>query len=162
MLFKTPVPPCWTLQISRILQAASRFLENCYRYFFQRVYPGNSVLFALPFLFPYHPFLNTTAGSIRQTTKTCCCPPFDPHVAQITKPFSLELPSWSLKVPIADRKEVKTVKRGCPKKENCANDVCRVCQTNLRVEYGSNTGNSFVNLFKPALRNETFDGFTSV
>lgn len=75
-----PVPPapCWILQISRILQAASRFPENCYRYFFQRVYPGNSVLFALPFLFPYHPFLNTTAGNIRQTTKTCCCPPFDP------------------------------------------------------------------------------------
>ena len=55
---------------------------------------------------------------------------------------------------IPDRKEVKTVKRGCPKKENCANDVCRVCQTNLRVEYGSSTGESYVNLFKPALRNE--------
>ena len=27
---------------------------------------------------------------------------------------------------MADQKEVKTVKRGCPKKENCANDVCSV------------------------------------
>ena len=29
-------------------------------------------------------------------------------------------------------------------------------KTNLRVEYGSSTGESFVNLFKPALRNESF------
>ena len=57
---------------------------------------------------------------------------------------------------ISDRKKVKTVKRGCPKKENCANDICIVCQTNLRAEYGSNTGKSFMNLFKPALRNESF------
>ena len=57
---------------------------------------------------------------------------------------------------MADRKELKTVKRGRPKKENCANDVCRVCETNLRVKYGSSTSKSFVNLFKPSLRDESF------
>ena len=57
---------------------------------------------------------------------------------------------------MADRKEVKTLKRGRRKKENCENDVCRVCQTNLRVKNGSSTAKSFVNLFKPSLRNESF------
>lgn len=57
---------------------------------------------------------------------------------------------------MADRKELKTVKRGRPKKENCANNVCRVCETNLWVKYGSSTAKSFVNLFKPSLRDESF------
>ena len=57
---------------------------------------------------------------------------------------------------MADRKELKTVKRGRPKKENCANDVCRVCKTNLWVKYGSSTAKSFVNLFKPSLRDDSF------
>ena len=57
---------------------------------------------------------------------------------------------------MANRKEVKTLKRGRCKKEDCENDVCRVCQTNLRVKYGSSTAKSFVNLFKPTLRNESF------
>ena len=57
---------------------------------------------------------------------------------------------------MADRKEVKTLKRGRRKKENCENDVCRVCQANLRVKYGSSTAKSFVNLFKPSLRNDSF------
>ena len=57
---------------------------------------------------------------------------------------------------MADRKELKTVKRGRPKKENCANDVCRVCETNLWVKYGSSTAKSFVNLFKPSLRDDSF------
>ena len=55
-----------------------------------------------------------------------------------------------------DRKEVKTVKRGLPKKENCANDVCRVCETNLKVKYGNSTAKSFVSNFKSSLRNESF------
>ena len=57
---------------------------------------------------------------------------------------------------MADRKEVKTLKRDRRKKENCEKDVYRVCQTNLRVKYGSSTAKSFVNLFKPSLRNESF------
>ena len=57
---------------------------------------------------------------------------------------------------MAHRKEVKTVKSGRRKKENCRNDVCRVCQTNMRVKYGSSTAKSFVNLLKPPLRNESF------
>ena len=52
---------------------------------------------------------------------------------------------------MADRKELKSAKRGPPKKENCADDVCRVCETNLWVKYGSSTAKSFVNLFKPSL-----------
>ena len=57
---------------------------------------------------------------------------------------------------MADLKELKTVKRGRPKNENCANNVCRVCETNLWVKYGSSMANSFVNLFKPSLRDESF------
>ena len=57
---------------------------------------------------------------------------------------------------MADRKELKSAKRGRPKKENCANDVCRVCETNLWVKYGSCTAKSFVNLFKPSLRDDSF------
>jgi len=57
---------------------------------------------------------------------------------------------------MADRKELKTVKRGRPKKENRANNVCRVCETNLWVMYGSSTAKSFLNLFKPSLRDESF------
>ena len=52
---------------------------------------------------------------------------------------------------------MKTIERGRPKKENRANDVCRVCQTNLRVKYGSSIAKSFVNLLKPSLRNESFE-----
>ena len=57
---------------------------------------------------------------------------------------------------MADRKEVKTLKSSRRKKENCENDICRVCQTNLSVKYGSSTAKSFVNPFKPFLRNESF------
>ena len=57
---------------------------------------------------------------------------------------------------MADRKELKSAKRGRPKKENCVNDVCRVCETNLWVKYGSSTAKSFVNLFKPSLRDDSF------
>ena len=60
------------------------------------------------------------------------------------------------KICMADRKKLKTVKRGRPKKENCANDVCRVCETNLWVKYGSSTAKSFANLFKPSLRDDSF------
>ena len=51
---------------------------------------------------------------------------------------------------MADREELKTVKRGRPKKENCANNVCRVC------DLWVSTAKSFVNLFKPSLRDESF------
>ena len=51
---------------------------------------------------------------------------------------------------MADREELKTVKRGRPKKENCANNVCRVCDVWV------STAKLFVNLFKPSLRDESF------
>ena len=47
---------------------------------------------------------------------------------------------------VANRKELKTVKSGRPKKENCANDVCRVSEINLWVKYSSCTAKSSVNL----------------
>ena len=53
---------------------------------------------------------------------------------------------------MADREEFKTVKRGRPKKENCANNVCRVC------DLWVSTAKLFVNLFKPSLRDESSFG----
>ena len=44
---------------------------------------------------------------------------------------------------VADRKELKSAKRGCPKKENCAKDVCRVWETNLWSKYGKIICESF-------------------
>ena len=46
---------------------------------------------------------------------------------------------------MADRKKLKTVRRGRPKTENCANYV------KLWIKYGSSTAKSFVNLFNPSL-----------
>ena len=47
---------------------------------------------------------------------------------------------------MADRKDLKTVRRGRPKKENCANEVCWVCEINLWVNYRSSTAKYLVNL----------------
>ena len=47
-------------------------------------------------------------------------------------------------------------KRGRPKKENNCNDVCRVCQANLKVTYGNCVAKSCVNIFKPSARKEIF------
>lgn len=57
---------------------------------------------------------------------------------------------------MVDWKNLKIVKRGCFKKENCVNDVCRVCEINLRVKYGSSMLKFFVNFFKLFLRDELF------
>ena len=51
----------------------------------------------------------------------------------------------------ADRKELKSAKRGRPKKENCANDVCRVRETNLWSKYGKIICESFQAVFKRRL-----------
>ncbi len=47
-------------------------------------------------------------------------------------------------------------KRGRPKKENNCNEVCRICNLNLRVTYGDCGTKSCANLFKPSTRKETF------
>ena len=51
---------------------------------------------------------------------------------------------------------MEKAKRGRPHKENSCNDVCRVCETNLKVTYGNCVAKSCVNLFKPSGRKETF------
>ena len=38
-------------------------------------------------------------------------------------------------------------------KDNC-NEICRVCQTNLKIEYGNTK--SCISLFKPSLKSDTF------
>lgn len=43
----------------------------------------------------------------------------------------------------AGRKDVKLNERSYPKKENCANDVCKVSQISLRVKQDSSTAKSF-------------------
>ena len=48
---------------------------------------------------------------------------------------------------MANRKKLKSAKRGRPKKENCANDVCRVCETNLWSKYGKIICESFQAVF---------------
>ena len=50
--------------------------------------------------------------------------------------------------------EIKKPQRGRPKKKDNCNGVCRVCQTNLKIEYGN--AKSCINLFKPSLRSDTF------
>ena len=50
--------------------------------------------------------------------------------------------------------EIKKPQRGHPKKKDNCNGVCRVCQTNLKIEYGN--AKSCINLFKPSLRSDTF------
>ena len=47
-------------------------------------------------------------------------------------------------------------KRGRPTKENNCNEVCRICNLNLRVTYGDCGTKSCGNLFKPSTRKETF------
>ena len=51
---------------------------------------------------------------------------------------------------------MEKAKRGRPKKENNCNDVCRVCQVNLKVTYGNCVAKSCVNIFKLAARKEIF------
>lgn len=51
---------------------------------------------------------------------------------------------------------MEKAKRGQPKKENNCNDVCRVCQLNLKVTYGNCAAKSCVNIFKPSARKEIF------
>ena len=49
------------------------------------------------------------------------------------------------------------MKRGRPKKENNSNDVCRVCQENLKATYGNRVAKSCVkvyNVLKPLARKE--------
>ena len=50
--------------------------------------------------------------------------------------------------------EIKKPKRGRPKKRDNCNEVCRVCQSNLKIEYGN--AKSCINLFKPSLKSDTF------
>ena len=51
---------------------------------------------------------------------------------------------------------MEKAKRGRPKKENNYNEVCRICQVNLKLTYGNFGTKSCVNLFKPSTRKETF------
>ena len=51
---------------------------------------------------------------------------------------------------------MEKAKRGRPKKENNCNEVCRICQVNLKLTYGNFGTKSCVNLFKPSTRKETF------
>ena len=46
------------------------------------------------------------------------------------------------------------MKRGQPKIENNCNDVCRVCQENLKATYGNCVEKSSVNIFKQSARKE--------
>ena len=41
---------------------------------------------------------------------------------------------------------MEKAKRGRPKKENNCNDVCRVCQENLKATYGKRSAKSYVNI----------------
>lgn len=50
--------------------------------------------------------------------------------------------------------EIKKPKCGHPKKKENCNKVCRVCQTNLKIEHGNTK--SCINLFKPSLKSDTF------
>ena len=50
--------------------------------------------------------------------------------------------------------EIKKPQRGRPKKKDNCNGVCRVCRTNLKIEYGN--AKSCINLFKLSLRSDTF------
>ena len=50
--------------------------------------------------------------------------------------------------------EIKKPQRGRPKKKDNCYGVCRVCQTNLKIEYGN--AKSCINLFKLSLKSDTF------
>ena len=52
---------------------------------------------------------------------------------------------------------MEKVKRGRPKKGDYRNNVCRICQGNLRITYGNfESVKACVNLFKPSSRKEAF------
>jgi len=85
--------------------------------------------------------INMQTGNVRDLLLVKC----QPMSAQ--KKVGLNIDKQRNISSVADRKELKTVKSGRPNKENnCANDVCRVCEISLWLKYGSRTAKSSVNL----------------
>ena len=58
------------------------------------------------------------------------------------------------KLIFQDLWRMEKAKRGRPEKENNCNDVCRVCQENLKATYGNRVAKSCVNILKPSVRKE--------